>query len=476
MPAASVRDFARTAMVVAGLEDMGRDILTLLDSTPGLNLTGRRRLALDVVERILELPDVPTLYVFEDVQWADDLSLDIIGQLAHRSRDRRMLLMAGYRTDELHPGSSLRDWRSRLVTQRVAEELRLGPLSEEESALVTTLILDTGMPAPRDVAHAVFARTDGIPLYIEELLGAISAEARANGRAVREAIVPDTIEDAVIRRLGHRSPDAQAAARAGAVVGRCFTVDVLADIMDVPQDALDGPLQELCDHFLLSPPGDDGYFDFPHQLLREAIYRSVKIGERRRYHARAGEFGARLSGQSEIHASAHFERAGMRREAHVTALAGAREAARISLHRESFDLYRRALANLPADIPAPDRAAVLEEAFREAYAVEENAAADGLGRQAAAAYRSTGEIVKAISVAGTVEVLSRRNGRPASGWMPSTQALVDELEGSPASPERDAVRADLQLDLTTGLIDRRELDAARGDPRQRPRVRRANRG
>ena len=82
------------------------------------------------------------------------------------------------------------------------------------------------------------------------------------------------------------------------------------------EDELDGPLQELCDHFLLCHPGDDGYFDFPHQLLREAIYRSVKVGDRRRYHARAGEFGARLIGQSEIHASAHFERAGMRREAH----------------------------------------------------------------------------------------------------------------------------------------------------------------
>ena len=233
VPAASIRDLARTAASTPELAEAGRDILALLDVAAEANTGGRRKLALQVVDRLLAVPDRPVLYCFEDVQWADDLSLDVIGELARRSRDRSILIMAGYRIDELDPGSSLRDWRSRLVTQRIAEELRLGPLSEAETALVTTLILDSGLPAPRDVAAAVYARTDGIPLYIEELLGALSADARANGRAIREAIVPDTIEDAVISRLRHRSTEAQVAARAGAVIGRCFTAEVLAEIMDV---------------------------------------------------------------------------------------------------------------------------------------------------------------------------------------------------------------------------------------------------
>ena len=80
--------------------------------------------------------------------------------------------------------------------------------------------------------HRVYDRTDGIPLHIEELLGALSAEARANGLAIREATVPDTIEDAVLSRLHHRSPEAQKVAQAGAIVGRCFVPEVLAGIMD----------------------------------------------------------------------------------------------------------------------------------------------------------------------------------------------------------------------------------------------------
>ena len=461
VPGGSIRDFARTAMSRPWSAEMGRDVLAMLETPRRTNVSGRRQFALDVVDRILEVPDRPVVYVFEDIQWADDLSLDVIGLLARRTRERRTLMLAGYRNDQLQPGSSLRDWRSRLVTQRLAEELRLGPLSEPETALVTTLILDTGLPAPRDVAHAVYARTDGVPLYIEELLGAIGADARANSRAVRDAVVPDTIEDAVISRLRHRTPEAQAAARAGAVIGRCFTADVLADTMDVPVASLDAPLQELCDQFLLLPPGDDGYFDFPHQLLRDAVYRSVKVGDRRRYHARAGRFGARLIGQSGIHASAHYERAGMHEEAHVAALAGAREAAAVSLHREAYDLYRRALENTPPTISTEDRAAILQEAFDEAAAIEENVAADTLGRSAAAAYRACGDIVKAISITGIVEALTRRNGRPTSEWMSAIESLLPELERLPPTTERDEARADLQLSLTTGLLDRRDLDAAR---------------
>ena len=127
---------------------------------------------------------------FEDLQWADDVSLEVIAELARQSRDRQILLTGDYRTEEVAPGASLRDWRARLITQRVAEEVRLAPLTETETALVTTLILDTGLPAPREVAAAVFGRTGGIPLHIEELLGALSAEARVDGRAIREATRP----------------------------------------------------------------------------------------------------------------------------------------------------------------------------------------------------------------------------------------------------------------------------------------------
>src|SRR5665811_555768 len=166
--------------------------------------------------------------------------------------------------------------------------------------------------------------------------------------------------------------DRQAAARAGAVIGRCFVPDVLAGILDVPAEALDAPLQELVDSFVLDPPGLRGLYDFRHQLLRDALYSTIPSWERRRFHARAGEFGAQLEGASEIHASLHYERAGLRRQAFDAAVAGAREAAGLSAHREAFELYRRAVANMPDDRDAGDRGALLDAFAVEALAIEEN--------------------------------------------------------------------------------------------------------
>ena len=118
-------------------------------------------------------------------------------------------------------------------------------------------------------------------------------------------------------RPRRRRPPAPGRSSAGA-----SCPEVLAGIMDVPPGALEAPLQELVDQFVLDPPGLRGLYDFRHQLLRDALYRTIPASERRRFHARAGEFGARLEGASEIHASVHYERAGLRREAFDAALAG----------------------------------------------------------------------------------------------------------------------------------------------------------
>jgi DNA-binding CsgD family transcriptional regulator len=464
VPAASILDMARTMLLLPAFEGLGRDLLALRDATIDAEQVRRRQLVMDVVDRIIGELSGPTLLGFEDLQWADDLSLEIIAELARRSRDRQLLLCGGYRTDEALTGTSLRDWRSRWITQRIAEEVRLMPLSPADTALVTTLILDTGLPAPREVAAAVYERTDGIPLHIEELLGALSADARANGLAIREATVPDTIEDAVLARLSHQSPEAQAVAKAGAIIGRCFNAEVLAGIMDLPQDAIDAPLQELIDTFVLDPPGIRDVYDFRHQLLRDAIYRSVPLGERRRFHARVGEFGVQLEGASEIHSSVHYERAGMHQRAFDSALAGARDAARLSAHREAFDLYRRAVDNIPDDIGPAERGRILDAYGAEAGAIEENAIAEQAAHDAAAAFRDAGEPISAIgALASGLLPAWRRNARPIAERMGMAEALWAELDA--LADERDealAVRAEVAIWLAITSTDARDPSRARG--------------
>jgi DNA-binding CsgD family transcriptional regulator len=461
VPAASILDMARSMLRTPAFEALGHDLLARTADTGTLGLGGRRRFVIDLVDRILTAAPDRSLFLFEDLQWADDLSLEIIAELARHARDRQVMMAGGYRTDETPIGTILRDWRSRLLTQRIAEEIRLKPLGAAETALLTTLILDTGLPAPREVAAAVYERTDGIPLHIEELLGAIGAEARANGLAIREAKVPDTIEDAVISRLGHRSADAQRVARAGAVIGRCFVPEVLAGIMDVPVESLDAPLQELIDNFVLEPPGARGLYDFRHQLLRDAIYRSVPLADLRHFHARAGEFGAQLEGQSEIHASLHYERAGMRREAFEAALTGAREASRLAAHHEAFELYRRTVDNMPADLLAIDRATILEALADEAASVEANDAAATAAKAAAEAFMEAGETLRALAARFITINIARRACRPISESLAALDEVLVELAALPDSDERRSAIAEYEWFRGIVLTDQRSLPEAR---------------
>ena len=296
-----------------GLADLGEELLARCDRAATLGETHSRTLVLGLVDRMRTRLDRPMLIKFEDLQWADDISLEAIAELARFSSERPLLILGVYRRDETPPGTPLRDWRSRLLTQRQAEEIRVERLSLDDTGTMTTLLIATGHPAPRDLVQAVFERSDGLPLHIEELLAAARLAGPVDAASIRATDVPDTIEDAVRARAARRSADAQAVAQASAVIGRCFEPGVLAGVLDRPVADLEDALQELVDHGFLYGFSvvDEGYYDFRHQLLRETIYRTIPERDRRRYHARAGEFGTTMVGASEVHASLHYELAGL---------------------------------------------------------------------------------------------------------------------------------------------------------------------
>ncbi len=462
VPAALIFDLARTMLRIPAFAQLGHDLLGMSRAPDDVEPRSRRLLVLDVVDRITESLEAPAMLAFEDLQWADDLSLEIIGELARRIRDKPVVLVGAYRTDELPTGAILREWRARLLTQRMAEEARLAPLTLDQTALMTTLIVATGLPAPRDVVAAVHERTDGIPLHIEELLGALGDEARRDGRAIREVTVPATIEDAVLARFAQLSADGRAVAQAGAVIGRCFVPEVLARIMDLPPDAIDAPLQELVDQAFLEPPGPlRGVFDFRHQLLRDVLYRSVPVGALRRLHARAGEFGAQLEGASEIHASAHFERAGLRFQAYRAALAGAREAARLRSHGEAFELYRRAVENMPESLQPAEHAALLDAYGGEAAALDRHDQVEEAATGARALYLEAGLLVEAASQLETLASIARRECRPLDFRNELITRGLRELEPLAPSRDRDEVLVLLTIERAMVQLDAMEIDAAR---------------
>jgi DNA-binding CsgD family transcriptional regulator/tetratricopeptide (TPR) repeat protein len=453
--AASFLDLGRAMRRDPAFGPMGRELLAIADARLNAKLARRRDFVMEVVDLIAASTE-PTMLAFEDLQWADDLSLEILSDLARQTRTKPLLLVGAYRSNEAVNSAVLREWRSRLVTQRLAEEVRLRRLTRDETALMTTLILGTGLPAPRDVVDAVHARTDGVPLHVEELCNALGRERLADSRAVLDAAVPETLEDATLVRIGRLSVAAQAVARAGAVLGRSFNPAVLAGIMNRPVEALDDPIQELVDHDVLDPGSEARHYDFRHQLLRDALYRSVPAGDRRRFHARAAEFGAMLEGASEIHASVHYERAGMTEEAFQTALAAAKQAMKLSSHREAFDLFKRAVDNMPANLPEAERVRILLLYSDAAANVDRNALSADLSTRAREMALRVGEPILAVEALVNLASFARREGESVTSRRDGARRLLNELESAPPSAERETFRV-----MGLWLLALAEQDACR---------------
>src|SRR5579862_371229 len=461
VPVASVLDLARSITRIPAFGDLGSELLALAEAAIRAPNTSRRLLVYSVADKIATVSAEPTLLLFDDLQWTDDLSLEILTELARLARDHRLLIIAAYRNDALRAGSLLREWRSRLLTQRLGAEARLEPLNLEETGRIADLILATGEPAPPAVVRALHERTDGVPLHIEELLGALPAERRADSRAILDVAVPDTLEDAVLQRVGQLSPEAQAVARAGSVIGRSFVPEVLAEMMDVEPDVLDAPLHELVQCDVLSSPGFRGVFDYRHQVLRDTLYSSLTTRERRRLHARAAEFGGNLEGASAVHASLHYERAGMRSAAFLSAVRGAREAAGLSSHREAMGLYRRSIDNLPVDLPIGEKAAIRAEYAVEAAAIEENELAVAAANAARTGYLEVGDMLGRARVLATLIGIDRRGARPLPERFAALEAALAEVECLPEGPETDQLRGTLLVEVAQAALD--DLDLPRAD-------------
>ncbi len=460
--------------VLAAVEDLARSLdqdsfgtlgsrLLAVDRAQGQDSLGSRRsIVRDIVGLILSAIDRPTLLAFEDLQWADEMTLEVIAELARGARDLPLLLVGVYRIDELPTGSSHREWRSRLLTQRLAEEVRVQRLTSDETALVTTLLLGTGLPASRDVAEAVYQRTNGIPLHIEELLAAVGGKA-TDGRAILGAQVPDTIEDAIIARAARLSDGARVVARAGAVLGRCFVPNVLAGILDRPIADLDDPLEELVNAGILFPFEyvDLGFYDFRHQLLRDALYHDVPARDLRRFHARAAEFGATLAGTTDIHASLHFERAGLHDQAFTAALTAATAATAVYSHREAFDLYRRAIQNMPDALPGAEKARIWLAFSDSAGSLDRNDICHDAALRAREFALQAGDGMRAAEALANLSSVARREGDPVAERRDLVHRLMIELEAQPEGTDTYQLRRFGLWILATLEVDARNLDKAR---------------
>jgi len=231
---------------------------------------------LRLFEALLELLELlsetePVVLMLEDMHWADPSTRTFVSFLVRGLRQERLLLVLTYRSDELHRRHALRPLISELARLERVRLIELSPFDRDELAEALGDILDEA-PTPA-LIERLYARSEGNPLYTEELLAA-----GLDGRGA----TPQNLRDAFMLRIERLPADAQRAARTLSV-GRSLNEQTLALVTGIDLGPLEQALREAISEQVMVVR-DDGRLAFRHALLREAVYDDLLPGERSELH------------------------------------------------------------------------------------------------------------------------------------------------------------------------------------------------
>ena len=265
------------------------ELLSLPSSAADLNLSPQRKRE-KLFEALLgQLEAVarhrPVLMVFEDAHWIDPTSRELLDLTVDRVRRLPVLLVITFRP-EFQPPWGGRSHVTSLALNRLGER--------DGEALVQKLAGNAALTA--DIVAEIVERTDGVPLFVEELTKAV-LESAAQGDRVAAVLattsltalsVPATLHASLMARLDRLGPAAKEIAQIGAVLGREFAYELIEPVAQRPERELQAALDQLGDAGLLFCRGTAPHasYLFKHALVQDAAYSTLLRGRRQELHAR----------------------------------------------------------------------------------------------------------------------------------------------------------------------------------------------
>ena len=335
-------------------------------AAPDVSPQKQRELTLDMASRLLlaHTASAPVVVLLEDLHWADPSTVEFLRVLLRWGQDTRALLLLSSRPMDLPelPGPA-------------PTSVRLGPASPDDVERIV-LAVTRGKALPRNVLSQIVAKTDGVPLFVEELTKAIvesgalteTAEGFAPRGDIAKLSIPASLQASLTARLD-RLPAGKDVVQLASVIGREFSFSMLEAVSDRPEQELAANLELLVDVDLLhqqdGPP--EATYVFKHALIRDAAYAMLLRSTRREYHGRIAttlveRFPAIAASRPELVAQ-HLTEAGESAAAVGYWLKAGQQAARQSANLEAVSHLRRGLALVEA-MPASAERDQLELALR----------------------------------------------------------------------------------------------------------------
>jgi len=252
----------------------------------GLSAQRQRERTIEALaERVVAFTRSTTLvFIFEDAHWADQSTLDTLSRIVQRVRGVRALAIVTHRPEFEPP------WRS----QPHVTALTLNRLSRRQVVDLVEQVTG-GKALPHEVLDQIVVKTDGVPLFIEELTKTVLEAGilqERDGRFVLDGplpalAIPSTLRDSLMARLDRLVP-VKEVAQIGACIGREFSERLLLSVSGMAPGKLQSALRQLVDSGLMwsSAGGADRIYTFKHALVQEAAYASLLNSRRQQLHAR----------------------------------------------------------------------------------------------------------------------------------------------------------------------------------------------
>jgi class 3 adenylate cyclase/predicted ATPase len=234
----------------------------------------------------------PVLMVFEDAHWSDATSRDLLDRIAEQTRTLPVLLLVTYRPE----------FQSAWMGQPHVTLLVLNRLARRDGAALARHAA-AGRQLPDELLQQIVDRTDGVPLFVEELtktileIGPVSGPwGHAIGAPLSTTAIPSTLQASLIARIDRLSA-VKEVAQTAAVIGREFSDALIEAASPVSKGALAHALEQLVEAGLVFRRGQspDATYTFKHALVQDAAYATLLRGPRQALHARVADALDQLS-------------------------------------------------------------------------------------------------------------------------------------------------------------------------------------
>jgi predicted ATPase len=316
---------------------------------------------------------------WEDVHWADPSTLEVLALFLDQVPTTRLLVLLTFRPEFMPPWrprshitqitlsrlghKQVREMVSYVTDQALRPSTSSGRTETEsggERLPVRAEPVEARTVLPEDLIDAVVARTDGVPLFVEELTKSVVESVGAHGRATLQALdIPATLQDSLMARLD-RLGTAKEIAQLGATLGREFSYELLQAVSPLDEATLQHGLKQLVEAELVYQRGlvPQARYLFKHALIQDTAYQSLLKRTRQQYHQQiaqvlAERFPETVEMQPELVAQ-HYTEAGLRAQALPYWQQAGERASRRSAYVEAISHLTKGLEVLKALPDTPE--------------------------------------------------------------------------------------------------------------------------